>query len=500
MAAKFFEEVGRSLGDDAVNVDLDARREYGHNRLPGSDRCPDGIVYPASTEDVQELVRLARQHGVSLWPTSTGQNLGLGEFSPVREGQVVVHLGDRMNRVLEINETLGYAVIEPGVTFEHLRTELKKGGDKFMMSSTTGPPEGSVLGNAMDRGAGYTPYFDHFAMLFGLEVVLADGSVLRTGDGALAGSQNRFLNKSGFGPLLDGLFSQSNFGIATQSGLWLMPRPPEIRSFIFTFPDDEDLAEIIELVRPLKLANRVPTLVKVTSGLYGLATEAQYPFDRTDGETPLPDAVRRELQEEYGTGAWTVAGAFYGPNPEAVEPMIDRIREHFSTSGKARYVDHEEAFEHPIFRIQIDSFSGEPTSDELGLMDWRPGGGATWFLPATPMAGPIAQRHQEVSRRVLTEHGFEYIVEFVCGPRAARALHILVFNREDPDERARAHACFRALIAAYDEMGYPVGRMPIDSQEEAMERLPELANVCRAIKQALDPDQVIAPGKYGITS
>ncbi|MFD1650334.1 FAD-binding protein [Pseudonocardia alaniniphila] len=55
---------------------------------------------------------------------------------PVRDGQVVLHLGRRMNRILEVDERLGYALIEPGVTFWELRAELARRGD-------TRPPGGS---------------------------------------------------------------------------------------------------------------------------------------------------------------------------------------------------------------------------------------------------------------------------------------------------------------------------------------------------------------------
>lgn len=495
----FFAAVREHLGTDLVDESEATRRRYGANRLPGGDRMPSGVLFPGSTSEVQEIVRLAGEHRVSLWPTSAGENIGLGELSPVRTGQVVVHLGARMNRVLEIDESLGYAVIEPGVTFRGLRAELARGGDRYMLSSTSGPPDGSVLGNALDRGAGYTPYFDHFGMLCGLEVVLADGSVLHTGDGAVSGARTRFVNKSGFGPLVDGLFSQSNLGIVTSAAIWLMARPPVIRMFAFTFPDDDDLETIIDLVRPLKLTNMVPTLIKVTNGLYALGTEATYPFDRTGGATPLPDEVRRELQREYGTGAWIVTGALYGPNDDLLQPAIARIREHFAASEKATYIDHEDAVHNPILKIHVDTFSGEPTEAELGLLDWRPGGGATWFLPATPMVGAIAQEHQRTSRRILAEHGFEYITEFVCGPRAARALHIIVYDRQDPEECRRLQACYAALIAAYDALGCPTGRMPTEFQEQAMCRLPQFEAVCHRLKHALDPDGVIAPGKYGLT-
>lgn len=158
-----------------------------------------------------------------------------------------------------------------------------------------------------------------------------------------------------------------------------MPRPPVIRAFFFMFPDDEDLGEIIDVIRPLKLHNVVPSLIKVTSDLYALGTEATYPFTRTGGLTPLPDEVRRKLQRHYGVGAWCVSGAFYGASDEAVRPLVERMQAHLGRSGKARYVSHEAASGNPILQLHLDPFSGRPTRTELGLLNWRPGEGAVGF-------------------------------------------------------------------------------------------------------------------------
>jgi 4-cresol dehydrogenase (hydroxylating) flavoprotein subunit len=492
----FWAEVGDQLGTASFDTSIETIERYGANRLPGGDRAPAGVVYPRSTEDVCAIVAAAARHGVTLWPTSTGQNLGLGEYSPVRAGQVVVHLGARMNEIVTIDETLAFCVLEPGVTFRQLHDELSRRGDRLMISGTSGPPDGSVVGNALDKGAGYTPYFDHLGMTCGIEVVLADGRVLRTGDGAISGAQSTHISKYGFGPQLDGLFAQSNFGIVTRAGIWLMPRPPAIRAWGFTFENDDDLGHIIELVRPLKLNNLVPTLIKVTSGLYGLGTHVPCP-PRPPG-LALPDSERHALERDRGTGAWTVTGAFYGPSPNAIAPQMERIRAHFGTYPGMRALDHDEIAESPLFQIHLDTFSGRPTEDELGLLNWR-GGGAIWFLPSTPMQGPTALDHQAMSRRILATHGFEYVVELVCGPRAARALHLILFDRSDEDECERARRCYRALMEAYDEAGYPAARMPTEFQEGAIDRMPMLRSICADMKQALDPTGVIAPGKYGIT-
>jgi 4-cresol dehydrogenase (hydroxylating) len=494
----FVDALRRALGDHALDISEETTARYGHNLLPGGDRRPAGVVYPSSTADVQTIVRLANQHRFPLYSVSTGENRGLGLKSPIQPGSLIVDVGARMNRIVTIDETLCFAEIEPGVTYQQMYDELARRGHTLMMDTTSGPPLGGIVGNTLDKGAGYTPYFDHFGMSCGLEVVLGDGRVLRTADGALPGSHTWHISKYGFGPFLDGLFLQSNFGIVTRMGVWLMPRPPAIRSFFFLFPDDEDFGEIIDLVRPLKLNNVVPSLVKVTNDLYALGTAATYPFERTWGQTPLPDEVRGELQREHGMGSWCVSGAFYGAADEALFPLVERMKVHFGRSGKARYVSHEEALDNPILDIHVATFSGRPTTSELSLLNWRPGGGNCWFLPAMPMVGAIANQQQALSRRILREHKLEFITEYVCGPRMARALHVIVFNRQDPEECQRVTACYRALMKAYADAGYPISRAPLDFQEEAMQRLETFPEVCSDIKRALDPNGILSPGRYGI--
>src|SRR5688572_24875655 len=121
---QFFSSLRQQLGSEAVDTAPDTLARYGENLLPGGNRLPAGVVYPSSAEQVQAVVRAANQHKVPLWPISTGENRGLGLKSPVRPGQVVVDLGKRMNRIVEIDETLAYAVVEPGVTYAQLYEEL----------------------------------------------------------------------------------------------------------------------------------------------------------------------------------------------------------------------------------------------------------------------------------------------------------------------------------------------------------------------------------------
>ena len=89
----FFSARRRASGAEGINRSEETIRRYGENTMPGGDRPPAGVIYPASTADVQAIVRAANKHKVPLYPISTGNNIGLGTRSAAAAGQVVVDLG-----------------------------------------------------------------------------------------------------------------------------------------------------------------------------------------------------------------------------------------------------------------------------------------------------------------------------------------------------------------------------------------------------------------------
>jgi len=178
---------------------------------------------------------------------------------------------------------------------------------------------------------------------------------------------------------------------------------------------------------------------------------------------------------------------------------LQRVKAHFGASKKAQFISHQEAEKMPPLKIAIDAMSGRPGQGELGLLNWRPGGGNSWFLPGTPMQGQKAGELDRLARGIYDEHGMDFMVMHVASARFARGLHVLVWNRADADENRRADACYRKLAAEFARRGVSVGRAPIDYQDlHAGMLMPEFRNACGAIKKALDPNGIIAPGKYGI--
>jgi 4-cresol dehydrogenase (hydroxylating) len=153
------------------------------------EKVASAAVAPDSAEQVQEIVKIANEFRIPLYPISTGRNLGYGGSAPVLSGSVVLDL-KRMNRILEVDERNAYALVEPGVSYFDLYRYIQERGLKLWIDCPD-PGWGSVIGNALDHGCGYTmnPYRDHFGAQCGMEVVTGSGELVRTGMGALPGSR-----------------------------------------------------------------------------------------------------------------------------------------------------------------------------------------------------------------------------------------------------------------------------------------------------------------------
>lgn len=92
-----------------------------------------------------------------------------------------------------------------------------------------------------------------------MEVVLADGGIVRAGMGAQTNSRLAHTHQRGSSPRLDEMFVQSNVHIVTQTGLWLMPRPQDWRAAWIHAASDEDCYAMIDALRPLLMDRPIPT-------------------------------------------------------------------------------------------------------------------------------------------------------------------------------------------------------------------------------------------------
>jgi len=459
---------------------------------------PAAAVLPASVEEVQALVKIANDHGISFWTFSTGRNFAYGGAAPRMSGSVCLDL-KRMNRIIEVNEKFAYALVEPGVTYRDLHDHLRKTGSRLWIDCAA-PAWGGVMGNAVDRGAGYTPYGDHWMMQCGLEVVLADGLVVRTGMGAMPGNNTWQLFKYGYGPYVDGIFTQSNFGIVTKMGIWLMPEPPGYRPYLITFDNDDDIHDVIEVIRPLRLNMIIPNSATAVELVWDAAVTTTRRHYHT-GTGALPPAARRKLASDLDAGIWNFYGALYGP-PARMDADWSVIRDAFSSIKGARFFDAEQRKGDVAFDYRAKLMRGEPNMTEFSVLNWTGGGGHLGFAPISPPTGEDALKQYRLARTRHEEFGLDYMGEFIIGWREMHHVMLIIYDRTDPGTRERADALFKVLVADAAKAGYGEYRTHLaymdriagtyDWNDGALWKLHE------RLKDALDPHGILSPGKQGI--
>jgi glycolate dehydrogenase FAD-linked subunit len=178
---------------------------------------PDAVVFPRSTRSVAAVLRFANRHRLPVTPRGAGHGY-VGGCVPVRGG-IVLSLA-RMNRIKEINAADFVAVVQPGVNTEKLQKAVEKQG-LFYPPDPASRADNVIGGNIVTNAGGprclkYGVTRDY---VLGLEVVLADGTVLRLG-----GRTHK--NKTGFE--LHRLFvgSEGLLGVVTEATLKLLPLPP----------------------------------------------------------------------------------------------------------------------------------------------------------------------------------------------------------------------------------------------------------------------------------
>ncbi|HWL46085.1 MAG TPA: FAD-binding oxidoreductase [Sphingomonadaceae bacterium] len=494
-AMKAFRDV---VGAEWVFGDEDAVAPWSKTYVPDPTRShlPVGAVCPDEVGQVQEIVRIANRFRQPLWPVSTGKNMGYGMTAPATPGQVVLDL-KRMNRILEVDADLGTALVEPGVTYQQLKDYLDENRIPLWIDVPTIGPIASPVGNTLDRGVGYTPYGEHFMFQCGMEVVLPNAEVMRTGMGSIPGTSAWQAFKWGYGPYLDGLFTQSNFGVVTKMGLWLMPKPPVYKPFMVRHRAMGDVSKIIDAMRPLRVANLVANCNLMMGAAYQLAMFKRRNEIVPDG-APLDDVSLQKAAAANGLGMWNTYFALYGTaeTVAAVEPLI---RATLTASGGEVLTDAEMA-DNPWFHHHKTLMQGGLNLDEVGLLRWRgAGGGLAWFAPVAAARGQEAEAQTALARTILAKHGFDYTAAYAIGWRDLHHIIALLFDKSDPAQEEKADACYRELVTEFGKKGWASYRTGVNSMDLVARQYGKVNRDFNAVlKHAIDPNHIIAPGKSGI--
>lgn len=481
------------------------------------ERLASAAVAPANVEQVQQVVRIANRYRIPLYPISTGRNLTYGGSAPTLSGSIVVDL-KRMNRILAVDEKRHFAVVEPGVSYFDLYNYIKEHKLKVMLD-VPDPGWGSPIGNSLDHGVGYTmaPFRDHFGAHCGMEVVTAEGEVLRTGMGALPGADSWQDCRYSAGASVDGLLAQSNFGIVTKMGFWLMPLPETYFTGTVTVPRYQDLTAMVEEVSYLE-----------DSFLIGYPTYGSPVGGGFMGPPPaLAQLLRNgwpsiEQLEDYvrsaGRPAWSVRLNFYGPE-ETVRANWAAAKRRFAQAIPGA------AFEDGIFLKLPVAAEMEPNLDQtikqaLGIpaleifmavarnpmTDRDPAAGHADFFAIVPRKATALWEAARTMFEAYREMGLpaqhDPFTTPLCFYSRAFMVITIVPTWRDAEKNRRSRDLLTKVMDRCGEHGFAPYRTSPAFQEHLVGKYSygnnALLKFQQRLKSGIDPNGILAPGRYGV--
>jgi 4-cresol dehydrogenase (hydroxylating) flavoprotein subunit len=488
--------------------------------------APLAVVYPKEVKTIQKLVREANNFNITLHPISRGYNWGYGSRCAPSSGSIIVDLS-RMNKIVEVNDELAYAVIEPGVSQQQLYKHIVSGKYNLIMDATGAFPEASIIGNLVERGFGQTNYGDRFLNSAGLEIVLPNGELLKTGFGRYQ-NEAQHLHKWGLGPYIDGLFTQSNFGIVVKAGIWLMRKPRKFGVFFGSIKSDNDLGAIVEGLRELKLQGQLPATVHIANDLRMISVFSQFPFNDSDPNKRLSDSALAKLCSKWKVGKWNCVASVMGA-AEEVKLRRRALKRVFSKIGYGFFISESFARFLKPFAAVIRRFSGQDVNAALSVINLMKGKptdvptratywrrqipipkdnldprrdrcGVIWCSPVFPATSSATKKIVKIIDQVCREHELETNVAItLVTERACCATIGIFFDNTQELQQQRASMCHKSLLDELVKHGYIPYRYGIDTvsgKNFLFEGSDPYWKLCKLLKENIDPNNIISPGKY----
>ncbi len=514
--------------DPAIRADAEKTNYSTKNKIPL-------ILKPGNAEEVKKCVVIANENKIPVYPTSKGKNWGYGSRVPVTDNNVLIEL-DRLNNILDYNEKLGYVTIEPGVTFQQLFDFLREKKSGLIISGTGGPIDSSLIGNALERGLGTGLYADRFSSVCGMEIVLPDGNIISSGFKRFGNTTVSNVYKWGMGPSIDGLFSQSNFGIVTKLTMWLMPCPDYLQLIFYKVNSQEKIPGLMEALRELAMNGLVRPAITVYNDFRVFSAMMQYPWHACKpGASSINDvrsAIRsypgvnelvgmwngevsiRSVSKEHGQMQYGIISSYLKDHVDSIsfaEVSREEIMKILNDQYTGNFTGHDEDI---IKSFLIRKYIGIPDNFPIRAAYWRKttpipdvmdpdkdNCGMIWMSPVVPFEGGEVDKSFGIISSIIEKHNFEPAITFQClSERAINVIISISWDRDLAGEDARAEACYLELNNTLKESGFLSYRTTTlsMSHKELISGADEYDNFINKLKSAIDPNNILAPGRYNI--
>jgi glycolate oxidase len=452
-----FEALVEIVGKDYVSNQAEERYFYGRDPGLMPPHKPDYVVMPKTTEEVQEIVKLANREKVPVVPKGAGLSL-TGLVIPQRGG---ILLDMKRMDGIEVNEKAGYVVVEGGTTHAALKSHLIKHYPHLRHSIPDSPPVATIVANAVIHGQGRLTQQHGFNsdMVSGLEVVLGTGEICRIGSCAVS---SYWFSKGPPLPDLSGLFLGwfGSTGVITKLGMKLYPFK-KIRDVMLFLTDKAEL--VPEVIR--KLAH--------TEMAEDIVVTAQ----------PIPLRFK---------GNFYILVFITGDSEEEIE-----FKKKMAWDALWEYFESRDGGFVSVTPDMKPAFLAMPSKDTTRFADVSKGGGFEYSGPIAPI-----EKFPEYLKK-LEELASKYNLFYSSAARVIDGAHSMMFsfsytfNRANPDEMNRAKTALDEAAEFALEEGGVIWKPNINEQKMVMERMdPNTLNLMKKIKQLLDPNGIMNPGNW----
>lgn len=490
------------------------------------------ILIPQSIDILKLCLQVSNENNIAIYPISKGKNWGYGSKVPLQTNSIIIDLS-RLNNVIDYNEELGYVTVEPGVTFQQLFEYLRKKESNLIISATGSSKESSLIGNAVDRGIGTGLYADRFSHICNIEVILSNGNTFNTGFGKYGNTTVANVYRWGIGPALDGLFSQSNFGIITKMTMWLMPIPDYLTLVFYKINDTKMLPNIIDTLRKLSLNGLIRPTFTIYNDLRVLSTISQYPFDSfSPYDTPIPSVVKL-LKEKIGIndaiGSWNGEISIRAMSIEhskiqfeliknAIQGKVDDIdlvevsKKEMIDTLNSYYTGNYKSSSNNLKNFLLGKYIGIPNDIALKQTYWRKKGqipldmnpdkdkcGIIWICPIVPFTKEDIELSIKIIEDTIVKFFFEPSISLqFTSERAVNIIASISWDREIAMDDKNAIICYKEVNSLLNEKGYFAYRnTTLGMKIEETKYDDGIYNeVIKKIKNVFDPNNIIAPGRY----
>jgi glycolate oxidase subunit GlcD len=237
-SSKKFASLKRELAPDELSFDLDTRQKHSGDKWFAS-ALPEAVAFPRNTQSVSRILAFANKNKIPVTPRGAGYGY-VGGCVPSRGGLALSLM--RMNRIKEINADDFVAVVEPGVLTEQFQKEVEKIG-RFYPPDPASKADCSLGGNIATNAGGprCLKYGVTREYVLGLEVVLADGAIVRVGS-------RTHKNKTGFDLTKLFIGSEGMLGVVTEATLKLLPLPPYRAALAVGYKSMRDATQAIRRI------------------------------------------------------------------------------------------------------------------------------------------------------------------------------------------------------------------------------------------------------------